>query len=150
MVNMINLSDILYWYLNRMKTPKFFRNFFWEFIKPFITIFRISPLKRAHSPLTDASKYMTMIRILSIFICIKLAHVFNRTFNFNLNLFYVCFVQECINEDKTTKTGQFVFMSDMMSEWKEYFMLKISPAFKSKINHADIIFAFYTKVRVGR
>ena len=28
MVNMIDLSDILYWYLNRMKTPKFFRNFF--------------------------------------------------------------------------------------------------------------------------
>jgi hypothetical protein len=55
---------------------------------------------------SDASKYMTMKRILSIFICIKLAHVFNRTLNFNLNLFHICFVQQCIDEVKTTKTGQ--------------------------------------------
>jgi len=51
---------------------------------------------------------------------------------------YICFVQQCIHEDKTTKTGQFVLMSDMMSEAMANFMLKISPHFSSNMNHADI------------
>jgi hypothetical protein len=31
-----------------------------------------------------------------------MVHNFNRTLNFNLSLIYICFVQQCINDDKTT------------------------------------------------
>jgi len=33
-----------------------------------------------------------------------LAHVVNQTLNLILNLFYICFVQECIDEVKMFKT----------------------------------------------
>jgi hypothetical protein len=53
-------------------------------------------------------KYTTIKRIEHIFNCIKLEHIFNRTSSFRLRVFYICFVQQCIDEDTTTKNGQFV------------------------------------------
>ena len=94
---MVNMREILYWYLdNKKNTKKSFETSFECSLKPLKHIYECCPWNgHIHHLHTRFKIYnnKTNITYMYIFIYIKLSHIFNRTINISLNLFHICFIQ---------------------------------------------------------
>jgi hypothetical protein len=128
---MVNMREILYWYLdNKKNTKKSFETSFECSLKLLKHIYEFCPWNgHIHHLHTRFKIYnnKTNITYMYIFIYIKLLHIFNQTINISLNLFHICFIQYVSIRIKQPRLVNSSLCRKIVSESKAYFLLQISP-----------------------